>query len=152
MSLDLAKTAAQIESMADDMRSRRSDLEQRLARARYQVESFDTAEYEAKRARSSDKLNWTPPRVDEAPSARFDPPDIPDDFCVAAVDGSHIDVDRHLPARCCLVNIGSCVLTYGSAPGAVLSSHPTLYASDDESDYSLPTSGVSGAADTGFHP
>ena len=56
----------------------------------------------------------------------------PDDFCVAAVDGSHIDVDLHLPARCCLINIGSCVLTYGSAPNAVLSSHPTLYASDDE--------------------
>ena len=132
MSLDLAKTATQIERMAEDMRSRRSDMEGRLARARRQVESFDTSEYEAKRARSSDTLNWTPPRVDEDPSARFDPPSIPDDFCVAAVDGSHIDVDRHLPARCCLVNIGSCTLTYGSAPDAVLTSHPTLYASDDE--------------------
>ena len=132
MSLDLAKTAIQIERMADDMRSRRSDLDGRLNRARRQVESFDTVEYEAKRARSSDTLNWTPPRVDEDPSARFEPPSIPDDFCVAAVDGSHIDVDRHLPARCCLVNIGSCVLTYGSAPGAVLSSLPTLYASDEE--------------------
>ena len=30
------------------------------------------------------------------------------------------------------MNIGSCVLTYGSTPNAVLSSHPTLYASDDE--------------------
>ena len=108
MSLDLGKTATQIERMADDMRSRRSDVEGRLNRARRQVESFDTSEYEAKRARSSDTLNWTPPRVDEDPSARFEPPSIPDDFCVAAVDGSHIDVDRHLPARCCLVNIGSC--------------------------------------------
>ena len=132
MSLDLAKTAIQIEHMAEDMRSRRSDMEARLNRARHQVESFDTGEYEAKRARSSEKLNWTAPRIDEDPSARFDPPAIPDDFCVAAVDGSHIDVDRHLPARCCLINIGSCVLTYGSAPDAVLSSYPTLYASDDE--------------------
>ena len=74
MSLDLAKTATQIEGMADDMRSRRSDMEGRLNRARRQVESFDTSEYEAKRARSSDTLNWTPPRVDEDPSARFDPP------------------------------------------------------------------------------
>ena len=132
MSLDLGKTAIQIERMAEDMRSRRSDMEARLNRARRHVESFDTGEYEAKRARSSEKLNWTAPRIDEDPSARFDPPAIPDDFCVAAVDGSHIDVDRHLPARCCLVNIGSCVLTYGSASNAVLSSHPTLYASDDE--------------------
>ena len=132
MSLDLGKTAVQIERMAEDMRSRRSDMEARLNRARRHVESFDTEQYEAKRARSSEKLNWTAPLVDEDPSARFEPPSIPDDFCVAAVDGSHIDVDRHLPARCCLVNIGSCVLTYGSAPDAVLSSYPTLYASDDE--------------------
>ena len=132
MSLDLGKTAIQIDRMAEDMRSRRSDMEGRLNRARRQVESFDTSEYESKRAKSADTLNWTPPRVDEDPSARFEPPSIPDDFCVAAVDGSHIDVDRHLPARCCLVNIGSCTLTYGSAPDAVLSSHPTLYASDEE--------------------
>ena len=49
MSLDLAKTATQIERMAEDMRSRRSDMEARLNRARRQVESFDTGEYEAKR-------------------------------------------------------------------------------------------------------
>ena len=51
MSLDLAKTAVQIEHMAEDMRSRRSDMEARLNRARRQVESFDTGEYEATRAR-----------------------------------------------------------------------------------------------------
>ena len=51
---------------------------------------------------------------------------------MAAVDGSHIDVDRHLPVKCCLINIGSCVLTYGSTPNAVLMNSPRLYASDEE--------------------
>ena len=68
------------------------------------------------------------------PATPYDPhpPRPPSDFCVAAVDGSHIDVDRHLPVKCCLINIGSCVLTYGSTPNAVLVNHPRLYASDEE--------------------
>ena len=50
----------------------------------------------------------------------------PNDWCVAAVDGSHIDVDRHLPVSCYLVNLGGCVLTYGSRPDAEFFSHPYL--------------------------
>jgi hypothetical protein len=45
---------------------------------------------------------------------------------VAAVDGSHIDVDRHLPVSCYLINLGGCVLTYGSRPEARFFSHPHL--------------------------
>jgi GNAT superfamily N-acetyltransferase len=41
-------------------------------------------------------------------------------------------VDRHLSARCFLVNIGVSVLTYGSNPDALLSNQPRLYARDDE--------------------
>ena len=56
----------------------------------------------------------------------YPPTDPPPDWVVAAVDGSHIDVDRHLPVSCYLLNFGGCVLTYGSRPDAALFSHPHL--------------------------
>ncbi len=133
MSLDLGKTALQIELMTDDLRSRQNDRQRRLLQAGHELDSFDIGVYEDRRARSENTFNFMPaPQVESPPAVAYDPPAIPGDFCVAAVDGSHIDVDRHLPVRCCLINIGSCVLTYGSTPDALLFNRPTLYASDDE--------------------
>ena len=43
-----------------------------------------------------------------------------------AVDGSHIDVDRHMPVSCYLVNQGGCSVTYGSQPDAGFFSQPHL--------------------------
>ena len=34
------------------------------------------------------------------------PPEVPQDWTALSVDGSHIDVDRHLPLRCHLINPG----------------------------------------------
>ena len=34
------------------------------------------------------------------------PPEVPLDWVALSVDGSHIDVDRHLPLRCHLINLG----------------------------------------------
>ena len=51
---------------------------------------------------------------------------------VGAVDGSQIGIDRHLGARCFLINVGRCVLTYGSGPCADLGSEPTLHSGDEE--------------------
>ena len=44
------------------------------------------------------------------------PPDVPADWTAVSVDGSHIDVDRHLPLRCHLINLGGCAITYGKGP------------------------------------
>lgn len=133
MALDLGKTVLQIERMTDDLRAQQSGKLQRLDRALEVVDDFDTEAYEEKRARSVQTLAWpAAPLVREPPSARHSAPALPADFCVVAVDGSHIDVDRHMPARCFLINIGTCVLTYGSRPDAILTSEPYLYAQDDE--------------------
>ena len=135
MSLDLGLTAVQIERMTDDLRARQSDRQRRLVKAIQETESFDTATYREKRERSRNTFNFLPaPGVNNPPAMAHDPhpPKPPSDFCVAAVDGSHIDVDRHLPVKCCLINIGSCVLTYGCTPNAVLVNRPRLYASDEE--------------------
>ncbi len=71
-------------------------------------------------------------QVEESLLGVYPPPDPPADWVVAAVDGSHIDVDRHLPVACYLLNFGGCVLTYGSNPGATLFSQPHLATTPEE--------------------
>ena len=48
------------------------------------------------------------------------------------MDGSHIDVDRHLPLRCHLINLGGCAITYGASYGCQLFSEPTLAVEDED--------------------
>jgi len=50
----------------------------------------------------------------------------PRDYCIVSTDGSHVEPDRHGPAVCYLLNIGSAVIRYGSRPGARLQSAPFL--------------------------
>jgi GNAT superfamily N-acetyltransferase len=130
MSLDLASTTAQIDGMAQALRDRQSDRQERIGRALEAVRDFDVDGYRLRRQQSGE-AEFLPGVVD-APGSRFAPPSAPADFCVAAVDGSHIDVDRHLPARCFLINIGVSVLTYGAHARADLHNEPTLYARDEE--------------------
>lgn len=131
MSLDLGNTALQIDKMALLLKSRQGDRASRLQEALRSVAAFDVAEYERKR-RASISLHWPIPEIPDSPRETYGAPPIPEDFCVVAADGSHIDVDRHTPARCFLVNIGISALTYGSRPDANLFSRPRLYATDDE--------------------
>ena len=53
------------------------------------------------------------------------------------MDGSHIDVDRHLPLRCHLINLGGCTITYGRDFGCQLFSEPALAVED--ADLYLPS-------------
>ena len=49
-----------------------------------------------------------------------------------ATDGSHIDVDRHMPVRCALISISKVSLQYGTQPDARLESRAHLYATPEE--------------------
>ena len=71
------------------------------------------------------------------------PPDLPADWTAVSVDGSHIDVDRHLPLRCHLINLGGCAITYGRDFGCQLFSEPALAVGDDDL-YLRPPDGASG--------
>ena len=134
MSLDLNKAAVQVDGMARHLRERTVDRSSRLRRALEALRAFDPVEQETKRLRSVATVAWNVPAVDQTPGAHRPQPPVPDEFCVAGVDGSHIDVDRDLAARCYLINIGATVLTYGSRADARLFSAPRLYAHDDELD------------------
>ena len=60
------------------------------------------------------------------------PPDAPQDWVALSVDGSHIDVDRHLPLRCHLINLGGCSITYGANYDCEMFSEPALAVDDDD--------------------
>ena len=79
----------------------------------------------------------------EGPLDSCPPPEVPKDWTALSVDGSHIDMDRHLPLRCHLINLGSCIVTYGKDFGCQLFSEPTLAVEDDEL-YLRPHDGARG--------
>ena len=132
MALDLTRTAVQIDDMAAALRAGRADKGLRLASALAAARKFSPAEYMAKRTQPGTELNWVTPNVHERVDAAYSPPPLPDDYCVVGVDGSHIDVSRHIPAHCYLINIGGMSLRYGGMPGASAFSEPRLYANEDE--------------------
>ena len=119
MALDLYRTAAQIDAAvagADLGASRERRTDAVLAALR----DSDAATLNARVEAARGMLAFLPAEAVEAPGGVFDAPSTPADFSVVAADGSHIDVNRHLPLRCALINIGGCRLTYGGAPDAEL--------------------------------
>ena len=132
MVLDLTRTAAQIDEMAAMLRGRRGDKRERLARAMAAAQALDPQEYEARRIQLGERVSRPPPSITENPCVAYAPPPLPSDYAVVGVDGSHIDVSRHLAARCYLINIGGIALRYGGAPYASAFSEPRLYADEDE--------------------
>ncbi|MCY4624608.1 MAG: DNA double-strand break repair nuclease NurA [Chloroflexi bacterium] len=131
MALDLYRTAAQIDAavaIADFGAARERRMDAALAALR----DGDAATLNARVEAAQGLLAFLPAEAVEPPGAVFDAPAAPSDFSVVATDGSHIDVNRHLPLRCALVNIGGCRLTYGAGADAELFSRPRLRTSDAE--------------------
>ena len=129
MSLDLGKTLQQIDSLAQRLDRSRDDRARRLDYALKAMREADAAELKQKVDGSQGRPYLCAALVDGLAEV-YAPRDLPPDFCVASVDGSHIDVDRHIPVRCYLINVGGCVLTYGSQPDARFFTTPTVYSED----------------------
>jgi len=129
MSLDLNKVAGQIEGMAADLKAEQKDKEAHLSHA-LEILRLKSNELDSLRKRiENSKTTWLVAGITNELTGSHKSRECPSDFAVIAVDGSHIDVDRHSAARCCLINIGSVVLRYGEKPDAALRSQPALYAS-----------------------
>jgi len=132
MSLDLNQVATQIEGMAANLKAEQKDKEGRLSHA-LEVFHAKSSDLDSLRKRvESSKTTWLVAGIASELIGRHKAVSCPPDLAVIAVDGSHIDVDRHSAARCCLINIGSVVLRYGQKPEAMLRSQPALYASEQD--------------------
>lgn len=132
MALDFGQTARQMMSamghVTSTARSRRQRFADTLDRA-----SAVTPDEAALRTAAAGRRPFIVARTgSEGLLGSIPPPPAPADWVAASVDGSHIDVDRHLPLRCYLINLGGCVLTYGANPDCQFFSEPTLATGDAE--------------------
>lgn len=130
MSLDIAQAALQIDDMAYALVERRSHHEQRLQKAVSSLLRFPVKEY-AVISEDGDSIPGLLPSITESPATRYKSEAINENFSVAAADGSHIDIDRHLPVRCFLINTGIAALNYGDKPDANLYNNCLLYGNED---------------------
>ena len=131
MSLDLGETVGQLDRLSQSVFSSADAREKRLV---VLLEAARSVSNKTARARTNeeDGRPFLAAQVNDALLGSYPPPDTPTDWTVAAVDGSHIDVDRHLPVHCYLLNFGGCVITYGTNPDAMLFSRPHLSIQSDE--------------------
>lgn len=143
MALDFGQTARQMMSamggLSSTVRSRRQRFADTLDRA-----LAITPDEAAQRTASAGSRPFIVART--GPEGLLDsipPPSPPRDWMAVSVDGSHIDVDRHLPLRCYLINLGGCVLTYGASPDCRFFSEPTL-ATGEGDLYLRPDDGSNG--------
>ena len=131
MGLDMGQTVLQLDQLTQSARRDNEAREERLTALLNAASGIDP--YTAAQKTSDTKQRpFLAAEVEESLLGVYPPPDPPTDWVVAAVDGSQIDVDRHLPVACYLLNFGGCVLTYGSQPGATLFSQPYLATTPEE--------------------
>lgn len=132
MSLDLMQVAEQIERMAAKLQAGQEEKQHRLQLAldtfTFAAKKFDFL----KRRIETSKTTWLTAGLEEELDLRASAPPCPDNFVVLAVDGSHIDVDRHRSTYCFVINIGMVRLDYGKKPAAFLHSSPLLYFDETE--------------------
>jgi hypothetical protein len=130
MSLDMHKIAGQIQAVASDINDKKADSDSRLERALNTLITTQHETLEEKRMRS--RATFSPIAGLNGSIARQYPcPTLPSDYTVLAVDGSHIDVDRHLAVQCYLINMGTVHIRYGRNHKARLGSEPRLYTGED---------------------
>ena len=133
MGLDLSQTLQQLDSLAERLNVGRDDRAQRLASAVTAMRVADASEVKRKaEAESGQERHYMWAGLVDGFAGSYIPGLVPGDFCVVSSDGSHIDVDRHTPVRCYLINIGGCLLAYGSSPDARFFSSPRLYTEEDD--------------------
>ena len=141
MSLDLYQTATQLPRLIDQLHSRGTARADALTAAHQLLRQADPARLEERRL--AGRSTWMAAGLDGVlngglAEVHASGP-LPADYAVVAVDGSHIDVDRHSPARCYLINTGYVYLRYGEPAEARLWSTPSLHADDQELVLADPT-------------
>ena len=130
MALDFGQTALQLMTAMGDVAATTRARRQRFADTLDRARAISPTEAAARTARAGRRPFIAARTDDEGLLASIPPSEAPSDWSALSVDGSHIDVDRHLPLRCYLINLGGCALTYGAIPDCQLFSEPTLALGD----------------------
>jgi hypothetical protein len=133
----MGKTVLQLDQLTQSVQGDSQAREERLTALINTAARVDR-ETAAEKTCDTKQRPYLAAEVLESLLGAYPPAEPPNDWAVAAVDGSHIDVDRHLPIACYLLNFGGCVLTYGSRPDATLFSHPHLAVNQEDLYISNP--------------
>ena len=129
MSLDLNKIISQIQNAVDKLLDTSTVQTKKIENSINIIRTADPSQLENKRATSN--TSFLVPRNQGSLSASHKVSYVPHQYNVLAVDGSHIDVDRHLPLECYLINIGTVIISYGDEPSAILNSYPQLFTAEN---------------------
>ncbi len=132
MTLDLASVSKQIRQMGEELKASGEGQQKRIKDALAvflaNADDPDTLRGKVEISRTYWPVARPVERLDlRRPSSRAE-----ESFRVIATDGSQIEPDRHAPATCYLINVGSALLQYGASPRAMLLSRPQLHFKDDD--------------------
>ncbi|MBI4496908.1 MAG: DNA double-strand break repair nuclease NurA [Chloroflexi bacterium] len=130
MALDLTQVARAVHRRARQLQAGRQRRDHRHQEAVRLLRAWD-ARWEALRATLEhvprERLIWRPPRLHDGLVGRVAAAPCPQEYTVLAVDGSHLEPDRHRSVDCYLVNLGRVVIRYGPQADARLWSEPAVY-------------------------
>jgi hypothetical protein len=131
MTLDLVRIAEQLPVLLDRLAGDRLYARERLSEA-VNVLARVADQPALWRVRlDSARTRWPLALpLDERADRGYRAPPPPDAHAVLAVDGSHIDVDRHAPAACYVPNLGWSAIFYGVPRPPELDSRAELQPSD----------------------
>ena len=130
MSLDLGATISQLDLVSRSLGQEHGTRQRRLAELREAAAGVPAAE--ARQRTHEPGVPFLAAQVVDVLLDNIAPPAAPPDWTALSVDGSHIDVDRHLPVPCYLINLGGCEITYGSGAEARFFSRPRLASRPEE--------------------
>ncbi|MBI2304731.1 MAG: DNA double-strand break repair nuclease NurA [Chloroflexi bacterium] len=138
MTLDTLRIGSQVEAMAHSLAQRQREAGERIRRALTTLSATHWQVLLSKETRS--KFTGLAAAPLEALDVRRPAPSLGEEYTVVAVDGSHIEIDRHRPVACYLMNMGGARLRYGPKAEASLTSEPRLYF-ESEDLFISPASG-----------
>ena len=97
----MGQTVLQLDQLTQSVRGASEAREESLTALLDSASGIDP-DTAAQKTSDTKQRPYLAAEVEESLLGAYPPPDPPADWVVAAVDGSHIDVDRHLPVACYL--------------------------------------------------
>lgn len=127
MALDIVHVAEQLPALVERLRSERTRGGDRLRAARALIGEVaaGAADWRARVEAAQTRWPLALP-LNEDVAAGYPPVAAPDAYAALAVDGSHIDVDRHAATPCYVLNLGWSRISYGCETAPELSSRAEL--------------------------
>jgi hypothetical protein len=127
MTLDLVQVAEQMPRLLERLVEQRAAGAERRRRAQALLGDIATDSEALRVYVRAARTRWPLALpLHEPVDAAIAPQAAPESYLALATDGSHIDVDRHAPVECYVLNLGWAVIRYGAPAWAVLESRPNL--------------------------